>query len=45
LRADAHLAAEYETLKKTLAEQHRDDREACTEAKRAFIRRVLEEEA
>jgi GrpB-like predicted nucleotidyltransferase (UPF0157 family) len=41
LRADATLAARYEHLKQQLAEQHRHDREAYTEAKSAFIHEVL----
>jgi GrpB-like predicted nucleotidyltransferase (UPF0157 family) len=41
LRADPGLAAEYETLKRRLARLHRDDRDAYTEAKGAFIRSVL----
>lgn len=39
LRADAVLAGEYEQLKRMLAERHRDDRAAYTEAKSAFIHR------
>jgi GrpB-like predicted nucleotidyltransferase (UPF0157 family) len=38
LRADGVLAQEYATLKRTLAERHRDDREAYTEAKAVFIK-------
>jgi GrpB-like predicted nucleotidyltransferase (UPF0157 family) len=41
LRADAALAAEYEALKLRLAEQHRNDVAAYTQAKRAFVARVL----
>lgn len=41
LRADAAIAARYEELKRTLAEQHRHDREAYTHAKGAFIDQVL----
>jgi GrpB-like predicted nucleotidyltransferase (UPF0157 family) len=41
LRADALLAREYGDLKRSLAEQFREDREAYTEAKGAFIQRVL----
>jgi len=37
LRADPALAGEYATLKRALAERHRDDREAYTEAKAAFV--------
>jgi GrpB-like predicted nucleotidyltransferase (UPF0157 family) len=42
LRADAEVASEYAALKRDLAERHRDDREAYTEAKGAFIRAALE---
>jgi GrpB-like predicted nucleotidyltransferase (UPF0157 family) len=42
LRADPRLAADYLTLKRRLAERHRDDREAYTDAKGAFIRKALE---
>ena len=38
LRADANAAARYETLKTSLATQHRDDREAYTAAKADFVR-------
>lgn len=38
LRADPILAAEYVTLKRELAERHRDDRETYTEAKSEFVR-------
>jgi GrpB-like predicted nucleotidyltransferase (UPF0157 family) len=41
LRADAALAEEYATLKRALAERHREDREAYTEAKAEFIRANL----
>jgi GrpB-like predicted nucleotidyltransferase (UPF0157 family) len=41
LRQDAGLAAEYASLKRRLAEKHRDDREAYTEGKGDFIRRVV----
>lgn len=41
LRADPELAAEYATLKRHLAERHRDDREAYTEAKGAFVEAAL----
>ncbi|HSC91722.1 MAG TPA: GrpB family protein [Gaiellaceae bacterium] len=40
LRADPVLAAEYEALKRRLAAEHRDDREAYTDAKAAFVERV-----
>jgi GrpB-like predicted nucleotidyltransferase (UPF0157 family) len=42
LRADRQVADEYATLKRELAGRHRDDREAYTEAKGAFIRAALE---
>ncbi len=38
LRTDPALAAEYEALKRTLAERHRKDREAYTDAKAAFVK-------
>ncbi|MGH2904552.1 MAG: GrpB family protein [Solirubrobacteraceae bacterium] len=38
LRADPVLAAEYAALKHALAERHKDDREAYTEAKGAFVK-------
>jgi GrpB-like predicted nucleotidyltransferase (UPF0157 family) len=41
LRADPRLAADYATLKRQLAERYRDDREAYTDAKGAFIRAAL----
>jgi GrpB-like predicted nucleotidyltransferase (UPF0157 family) len=41
LRADADLAAEYSSLKRTLSDRHRHDREAYSEAKGEFISRVL----
>lgn len=41
LRASAALREEYQELKTGLAQQHRHDREAYTEAKAPFIRRVL----
>ena len=44
LRADPAAAAEYEALKRTLAVEHRDDREAYTDAKVAFVERVVAEE-
>jgi GrpB-like predicted nucleotidyltransferase (UPF0157 family) len=37
LRTDRQLAREYVALKRTLAQRHRDDREAYTEAKSEFI--------
>lgn len=43
LRADFRLAADYAALKATLARRHRDDRDAYTEAKGAFIRAALAE--
>lgn len=42
LRADDELARDYASLKRALAERHRDDREAYTEAKSDFIRAALE---
>jgi GrpB-like predicted nucleotidyltransferase (UPF0157 family) len=45
LRARPALAAEYARLKVELAEQHRFDREAYTQAKSAFIGGVLGEVA
>jgi len=41
LRADTAIAARYQNLKRDLAEQHRNDREAYTDAKAAFINEVL----
>lgn len=41
LRARPDLASEYAELKQRLAVEHRDDREAYTEAKQGFIARVL----
>jgi GrpB-like predicted nucleotidyltransferase (UPF0157 family) len=41
LRADPKLAVEYAALKRDLAERHREDREAYTDAKSALIRAVL----
>ena len=41
LRADAGLAADYGALKQSLLVRHGDDREAYTEAKTAFVARVL----
>ena len=40
LRADAALAAEYAALKRELAARFRNEREAYTQAKRAFVERV-----
>jgi len=40
LRSHPAEAAEYAALKRRLAQQHRDDREAYTEAKSPFITRV-----
>jgi GrpB-like predicted nucleotidyltransferase (UPF0157 family) len=42
LRRDSSLAAEYAELKKALAQRYEFDREAYTEAKGPFVRRVLE---
>ena len=44
LRADPVLAGEYEALKRALAERHREDREAYTEAKSEFVRRYEQTE-
>ena len=44
LRADPALAQRYADLKRALAERHRDDRDAYTEGKSAFIRSVLRNE-
>ena len=41
LRAEPALVAEYAALKRALAAQLADDREAYSEAKTAFVRRVL----
>ena len=41
LRASAQLRDEYESLKRKLAAQHRDDRMAYTDAKTEFVNRVL----
>jgi GrpB-like predicted nucleotidyltransferase (UPF0157 family) len=38
LRADPSLAREYATLKRALAERYRDDRDAYTDAKAAFVK-------
>jgi GrpB-like predicted nucleotidyltransferase (UPF0157 family) len=42
LRADPQVALRYEALKWSLAERHRNDRVAYTEAKSDFVREVLE---
>ncbi|HVY78310.1 MAG TPA: GrpB family protein [Solirubrobacterales bacterium] len=44
LRTNPRLAAGYAALKRELAERHREDREAYTEAKGAFIQAALSEE-
>jgi GrpB-like predicted nucleotidyltransferase (UPF0157 family) len=44
LRADPALAKEYEVPKRALAARHREDREAYTEAKAEFIRRLLSQD-
>jgi GrpB-like predicted nucleotidyltransferase (UPF0157 family) len=41
LRSNAMVAAEYAELKARLAEAHRNDREAYTEAKGPFVARVV----
>lgn len=41
LRSQPALAAEYAALKLRLAQQHRDDREAYTDAKTPFVQGVL----
>lgn len=41
LRSDPSLADEYAELKRAAARAHRDDREAYTEAKSAFVARVI----
>jgi GrpB-like predicted nucleotidyltransferase (UPF0157 family) len=43
LRGDAALAREYESLKRSLAEQFRTDREGYSAAKSAFVRAALGE--
>jgi GrpB-like predicted nucleotidyltransferase (UPF0157 family) len=43
LRADAGLRREYASLKEQLAAQHRDSRNAYTNAKDAFVQRVLQQ--
>jgi GrpB-like predicted nucleotidyltransferase (UPF0157 family) len=42
LRADSNVAAEYEALKRRLAQEYHLDREAYTEAKRPFIDRMTD---
>lgn len=42
LRANPETAEEYAALKRDLAERFADDREAYTDAKADFIKRVLE---
>ncbi|EMA44486.1 GrpB family protein [Halococcus saccharolyticus] len=42
LRSHPGLAAEYEELKRRLADAHPDDRESYTDAKSSFIEHVLE---
>jgi GrpB-like predicted nucleotidyltransferase (UPF0157 family) len=42
LRASEALRTEYQVLKQTLAQIHREDREAYTSAKGPFIERVLQ---
>jgi GrpB-like predicted nucleotidyltransferase (UPF0157 family) len=42
LRASADARAEYAALKAALAERHRSDREAYTDAKGPFIRRIVD---
>ena len=42
LRAYATVAGEYEALKRRLAQEHRLDREAYTQAKRPFIDRITD---
>lgn len=41
LRADASARLEYAALKDDLAERYRDDREAYTEGKSSFVRRIV----
>jgi len=43
LRTHLDVALEYAMLKRRLAEKHRFDREAYTDAKAPFVRRVLAE--
>jgi GrpB-like predicted nucleotidyltransferase (UPF0157 family) len=42
LRAHSDVAGEYETLKRQLALEYRDDREAYTQAKHPFITRITD---
>lgn len=42
LRADPEIVGRYAALKRKLAARHRDDREAYTEAKAAFVRATLQ---
>ena len=44
LRADAGLRREYASLKEQLSQQHRESRNAYTNAKGAFVERVLRQE-
>lgn len=41
LRSHPAVVQEYESLKRELAQQHRNDREAYTEAKTAFVARIV----
>lgn len=43
LRDDPEIAAEYLTLKRDLARRFANDRDAYTEAKSGFIRRILDQ--
>ncbi len=43
LRSGPEVAAEYAALKQDLAERFADDREAYTDAKSDFVRRLLEQ--
>jgi GrpB-like predicted nucleotidyltransferase (UPF0157 family) len=42
LRTHPETAAEYEALKRNLADEYRFDREAYTEGKSEFVRRVID---
>ena len=42
LRADTEIARRYAALKRDLAGHYRDDREAYTEAKTAFVTEALQ---
>jgi GrpB-like predicted nucleotidyltransferase (UPF0157 family) len=44
LRTDSQIASRYAALKRELAERHRDDRGAYTEAKSAFVLATLRSE-